>query len=323
MKSVYYLVVGIIFLIIVASCNNEKEIYNPKNHLEKFSKSKIQIFDLNTLQSRKIVGDLGTIIYYNRNDFNVSENDTIKLKLRELYSFEELIINNLQTVTNKNELLESSGVIKVNFFVGDKEIYLKKGHSLTIEFPENKLKDNALYIRKKDTINVFSWVLEEQTDTVISVNKGTKYAPIKVEVKISKDSINKYNTYDIQLDTIQEKFRNIAFFSNLNWINIDKIVQEDYRISFQLNSNIKNLNNYSIYIVYDNLNSFLSEHRSPNDLNFENIKIKNKTYLVVLANNKEDFYSDKVLLNNLINNKEIELDLKRTTEDNFVQLLKK
>ena len=113
-KIIVIITIGILFF---QSCTEDKvsknKIFNPFQENENARES--QFFNLDTVQLKEITGKYGTKIYFDRNSFNVKGTDKITLELRELYSIQDLIKNNIRTITSKNELLESSGVIYLNF----------------------------------------------------------------------------------------------------------------------------------------------------------------------------------------------------------------
>lgn len=316
-------ILGSFLLLIIISCNDDKKTFKRKNYLKEFSKTKNQTFQLDSVDL--IVGKKGTKIYFNISNFNVSKYDTITAKLKEFYTFDELVYNDIHTITDKNELLESSGVIYIAFFKGDKKIALKKGHSVKIEFPEQKLKNNNIYIGQRDAIQGFLWKEEKQKDTIIRINKGTQRNPLIIELEMRKDSIKNYddiitstNNNIIALDNFSDS---IAFSSKLGWINIDRIITEDYQISFELKSSMKKINEFSCYFIYENLNSFINDYRPKDSLQFKDIKIKGQTFLVILGNDGEDFFLEKINLNELNTRSKIQLNLKKTSKKEFTELL--
>ena len=311
-----------LFCGLVISCAKEKEKknYEAVNHLKQFSKVRTQTFVLDTTEFKKIIGEQGTKIYFNRYDLNVSDSDSVVLKLEEYYSFKELLFNQLQTITDKDELLSSSGVIKVNFYVNDQEVFLKEGRSLRIEFPKGTLEGNDLYNGEKDSLNNITWRLQEKTDTIIRINKGTQWQPVIYEIIIDKDSIKFYKDQEVKRDPLD--YVNVAFMKKLNWVNVDKLVTVDGFVSIDLESNLNKMDTYlSCYAIYESSNAFQLLLLDPDNLKYENVTVRGTTRLLFIGKSGDTFYSDEFLLEE---GKEIfkkKLNLKKTTLEKFAQKL--
>ena len=137
MKNI--LIVFSLVLLTIGCQKDEKEIFIPKNYLEEFQTEKIQIFDLDTLSSKEIKGKNGTIINFNRSDFEVNTNELVTLELLELYDFKEILYRNLSTITTDNELLETNGVLYISFKSNNEEIKLKENKVLMVYPPKESL----------------------------------------------------------------------------------------------------------------------------------------------------------------------------------------
>ena len=175
-----------------------------------------------------------------------------------------MILNGLTTLTDKDELLESSGMFFINLKEDGKQLKIKKGKKFSVESSNKILKNNTIYFNSSDSI--FKW---EKTNnnlyiTVIDYVRNAQYGIAsgsdgegRYVKEIRLDSLEFYknaseldeinNNVCFQCDTItnyklskeEEKFYNIqnqlANFTseNLGWINIDKIL--NYEIKKKLN----------------------------------------------------------------------------------------
>jgi hypothetical protein len=158
------LAISIISLILAftVSCKKDKKVeLKPENYLQELNEVELQIFELDTISFSKIEGKNGTEIWFRREAFEVNENQKITIELREFYDFKELIFNNINTITNKGELLESSGVIYLDFLADGKSLKLKGDNRIGVKFPENRLQNNNIYSGTKDSLNRFAWIEEE------------------------------------------------------------------------------------------------------------------------------------------------------------------
>ncbi|QXP78699.1 MULTISPECIES: hypothetical protein [Winogradskyella] len=325
------------FLVLVSifSCKKDIAEFKPTNPFENTLVIEKQFFDLDTLTNQIITGEKGTKIYFNREDFDINENDKVTLELKEYYNRLELISDNLNTVTNKNELLESNGVIYLNLKVGDKKINLKKDKKLRIEFAQKFRKGDRIYNGVLDSLNQITWIDDKETYISFPVFDSVstrQFGGVETYMNkiISIDSLDYYSQLNIDMlsDATSELYiinwwdYPSILISNLGWINVDKIIEPDGIISYELNLNQSELDNVSTFLIYQDLNSFISDYRQPNNLKFTEIPIKNKTSLVVIAKKRTDIYANRILLNkNTIGN--LEIELKKTDSTELEKLLKK
>ncbi|QNK78284.1 MULTISPECIES: hypothetical protein [Winogradskyella] len=326
----------------VFSCKKDIAEFEPTNPFQNIVLVENQVFDLDTISVKEIIGEKGTKIYFNREDFDIGENDKISLELKEYYNRLELISDNLNTITDKNELLESNGVIFLKFKSGDKELKLKDQKKLKIKFKKEFRKGDRIFNGVFDSINQIEWIEDKDTyitfpiiDTILSRRYGgvltyrDKIIPV--------DSLDYYSTTNENLELqIENDISEIndelavdnwwkypdVLIDEFGWINVDKILMPDGNVSYELVLNKDNLEFVSTFLIYKDLNSFISDYRKPNDLIFANIPIKNQTSLIVLGKAKKEFYVKRVLIDENTNGI-LELDLKKVDSTEFEKILKK
>lgn len=319
----------------IFSCKKDTAEFRPTNPFDNILVIEKQFFDLDTLINEKIIGKKGTKIYFNREDFDINENDKVTLELKEYYNRLELISDNLNTLTNKNELLESNGVIYLNLKVGDRKIKLKKDKKLRIEFAQKFRKGDRIYNGVLDSINQITWIDDKETyisfpvfDSVVTRQFGG-VETYKNKI-ISIDSLDFYAQLNIDLESDATSELYVydwwnypsILIDDLGWINVDKILKPDAIISYELNLNQTDLDNVSTFLIYQDLNSFISDYRKPNNLKFDDIPLKNKTSLVVIAKKRKDIFASRIWLNKNTVGK-LEVELKKTDSTDLEKLLKK
>ncbi|MCH2044390.1 MAG: OmpA family protein [Saprospiraceae bacterium] len=97
---------------------------------------------IDNVQSNIVLGEKGTILKIPANAFQDSSGTdvtNVNIKLREAYSYSDMLINNLATVSD-GELLETGGMVYIeatNAVTGEK-LSLKEGQSVEIQMPTNK-----------------------------------------------------------------------------------------------------------------------------------------------------------------------------------------
>ena len=298
MKSLLAYVTLVSTLLFSVSCGDDKIVeFNPVNHLKQFSQVALQskTFELDSIYM-VFKGKDGTTIYFARDQFEIEENQKITVALKEFYSFKELIYNNINTVTNKGELLKSSGVIYLDFLTNGKSLKLKEGERIEVQFPENRLRNNNIYYGKIDSINQFKWTEEDSLFTTILQYDRT-YA-IELAKVIPMDSLPYYRRLDSLLTEQLESYAasDRIVINRFKWINIDKVIAPDYLMNFDLSVQNTKLDNFSFYITYEDQNSFISEYRTKEYLDFKKIPIKGKTQLIAVAKKGGNFFAKKVEL---------------------------
>lgn len=159
MKTIYIL----IFSIVMLSCQKEKtSLPIEENSIaisSQLKTDKLQNFEFVLKKDILISGKEGTKVWITKDLFENYTNGKITFELKEFYSKEDMILNGLSTVTDKDELLESSGMFYINFKEGDKQLKIKKGKSYDVTIPNKPLAESNIYYNNNDSI--FSWELSE------------------------------------------------------------------------------------------------------------------------------------------------------------------
>lgn len=298
MKNLLALTTIFSILFFSIGCEEEKIIeFIPENYLQEFSNVKLQsqTFELDSIYMI-VQGKLGTRVWFIRDQFEIEEKQKITVELKEFYDFNELLFNNINTITDKGELLESSGVIYLDFLANGKSLKLKKDERIDVRFPENRMKNNGIYYAKTDSLNQFKWTKEDTLYT--SILKYNQAFAIDMLKTIRLDSLPYYQRIDSLESELQKnsKVSDRMLLNKFKWINIDKVISPDYLMSFDLEIENSEIGTFSCYFLYDNQDSFISEYRTENDMSFKNIPIKNKTRLLVVAKKENDFYARKIEL---------------------------
>ncbi|SNR14582.1 hypothetical protein [Tenacibaculum jejuense] len=321
MKLYYTLFIGVILLI--ASCKREKlEPFTPKNHLASFQKEKSQFFDLDTIYNKFIEGKHGTKFYFRRDLFDLKETDKVQLELIELYDFKEILYRNIQTLTTDNQLLESSGVLKIKFTSNGKELQLKEGEKLFIFPPKEKLLNNDIFLSESDSIGNITWNITDQNncDIILPVGGG-----ITERTTVACDSVQFYlNNFNLIKRNDEYSTKNESLFIlyelGAQWINIDRFVKNVSKLNFSLVEKTEHFSGFDIYFIYENMNSFTHEARLENNLKFQQIPISGKTYALVVGSYKNQIYYDKIELKETTNNSVLSINMKKTTTKDLKRL---
>ncbi|WP_417212834.1 hypothetical protein [Bizionia sp.] len=316
----------------IFSCKKDIAEFEPTNPFENVLVVEKQVFYLDTVSDKIITGKKGTEINFNREDFILNENDKVTLELKEYYNRLELISDNINTITDKNELLESNGVIYLNFKVGDKKIKLKKSKKLKLKFAQAFRKEDRIFNGVFDSINQITWIKNSKAkvlQTVIDSVFTDKYKVLSFKEKlISIDSVDFYKEQLKQIDDSEiEKIKEFGYYpfvlvDDFDWINVDKFLDIDSKITFELVLNKTDLEKISVFFLYNNLNSFISEYRKYYDLKFIDIPLKNETSMIIVGEKGNDLFVNRSNLNKEITGK-IEIDLIKVDSTELKNILLK
>ena len=122
-----------------------------------------------------IKGKLGTQIFIPKDLFANYTNGKITFELKEYFSKEDMILNGLSTITDKNELLESSGMLYINFTENGKQLTIKEGKKYEVRPAEAILDRSNVYLNDNDSI--FKWKLTDEImyTAIIDYKKNRAY----------------------------------------------------------------------------------------------------------------------------------------------------
>lgn len=326
MKKIFSALAGIILLL---SCVEEKKstnkIFNP---FEVNVNEQIQIFDLDTIQLKEITGKLGTKIYFDRNSFNVKGSDKITLELKELYNIQDLIKNNIRTLTENNDLLESSGVIFLNFKRNGEDINLAGNSRIQVRFPVKFSNQDKLFSGEMDSTGQMSWSESESYFTVLRFDKQYQIdmphdvtldsLPYYQELWRIQDSI--YEKTIGRYDRIEKKVGTSLSFNKLGWINIDKFVESPTKTDFNLTNSL-DMEGLVIYALYEDLDSFISFYPDEtNNIILTDVPVVDKTFLIAVGTKDGQLFGQKLFVGE---NKSLELSLKELNQSELNKLFEK
>ncbi len=326
MKKLGILLFGLLFL---TNCVEEKETVNKKfDPFQNNDEIKSQFFDLDTIGLKEVVGKKGTIIYYNRDYFNVDSTDKITLELREYYELSDLIKSNIRTLTDDNELLESSGVVFLEFKKNGQKINLKDDNNISIRFPLEFSGKDRIFNGKIDSIGQISW---SQTESFFTVLRYDKEYAIDVPHEVTMDSLPYYqelwrkqdSIYEAKYgayDRIKESVGNSVSLDNLGWLNIDRYVENPSKMDFEIN-NPRDVDGIIIYFVYDDYNSFTSFIPNNKDhISLKRIPIVPNTSIVAVSTKGKQLFAEKLPIEK---RQPIKLKLKKISGSELVKLFEK
>ncbi len=122
---------------------------------------------------------------------------------------------------------------------------------------------------------------------------------------------------------IESDFFNITgaiYLNRFKWINLDYITSPERLVDFELIPANDDLENLNIYFTYSEINSFVSDFRTIDNLVFEKIPIKNQTSLIIIGKSNERFFVDKINLSEL-NDDKVKINFRETSLEEIRKLV--
>lgn len=320
-------IILILLSILTLGCKEDKQMENtPFNPFGNPVEAESQFFNLDTIALKEITGKNGTKIYYERTLFNVDESDKITLELKEFYKLRDLITNNIRTITTENELLESSGVIYIDFKKNGVSMKLKDNSNINLRFPKELSSQDKLFIGEIDSIGQTSW---SELETRISFMKFNKTWQIDELIETTLDSLPYYEklwkTQDSILverednfSEIESKLNPLLSINQLGWINIDKFIEPTVLENFDLEIRTR-VDGLVVYFIYENLSSFTSYYPNEVDkISLREIPIVNNTFIVIVGQKNEKLYAKRIKIGE---NLKIKTDLEEIDLNRLEKLL--
>lgn len=174
------LIITIITVFILLGCQNEsikqerpnqneqteKVKINPLKELEQVDKLLSEITEkpqrLTAPSDREttISGAKGTVIHVDPNRIESVDGsplgDSIKIELLEMTRNSSMILNNVQTVSN-GQILVTGGAYYLNMTSDGKQLKIKKGKGLNVEFPQLTEDEMGLFLGERDSLGQINW----------------------------------------------------------------------------------------------------------------------------------------------------------------------
>ncbi|MFY0599871.1 MAG: hypothetical protein JXR03_09380 [Cyclobacteriaceae bacterium] len=327
-----FLVLTSVFALI--SCSQENITSEFQSISEQLNPT--QIFKVSPNTYTLVEGKLGTKILIDANSF-VFENEesvtsSVRLSLKEIYTFSEMIMNGLST-TSGADLLQTSGMINLKASSDGKVVKLKSGSSIKISF--KKMSDAPFmrtYLGIEDSTKI-DWQLD--TDNIYDTIRFTQYEKFTNTLSYGVDSDSTGDflvTYGIVgLDTIEldkeiqypyleyDSTYEVGIFpyyeirsTKLNWINCDYFRESEFnKISVSVNS--FDQGNARTFLIFKEYKSIMSPWEFlDGESVFINIPKESEVTIFSVYKNDDVYFlaiEDKILIDN---NESIQLKYKKS-----------
>lgn len=165
MKRIFKFIAITLFLFSIQQCTTVEEKSTIKfSEQDPFKETivKSQFFDINSKIDNVVESESGTLVvlpigcFTNSNGDIITEN--VKIELAEALTLQEMLLSNLTTTSNGN-LLETDGMIYINFTANGKQLTVNPKTPIHIEIPTLNKKDNMMvYKGIRDEKGNMNWI---------------------------------------------------------------------------------------------------------------------------------------------------------------------
>lgn len=283
MENLSKIVVAICIAFSVCSCNNNnkteiksgEKTQNPSlktkaeiTQILDSLKSDTQIFEIDPAKTTVITGKLGTKISIPANSLINTNKHLAKgkatLYLKESYTLENFVGDNLSTITENHQQLETAGMVNIQVKQGD-DILFMRSHTTYKVYITNKDKnlkpDYKAFYQSINKDGVVEWKeAEVQNPDLKPINLTVEYDNARRKVKVQTGSYFEKRYYSEVLE--DEKSRYWRLSSNCTELNeklikqfkdIDKIMylynSNDSIVHFKIKLEVDNLGKIQNYII--------------------------------------------------------------------------
>lgn len=304
-----------------------------------------QVFQVSASKPTQVKEKQGTTISINPNDLTTESGEPlgqkIQIELKELTNQTQLLKSNAQTVSN-GQLLVSGGAYYINMTSDGKQLKLKDGKTLSVEFP--KLSDNemSLFYGQRDSLGGMNW--KESTETFKVKPRQAEQQQTATKTTTKKKSEMEALLYYIESDRsttpmtkeekekmervtkVYEKVYSAVNISSLGWINCDRFLEIQSKTDLLVNFNPSDsISSANIYLVFKDINSvmqsyYFSYNGKTNNEGFKDIPVGYKVRLVAytIKDEKVLSYASDITVKN---KQTLTLAMKETNDSELKKLL--
>lgn len=356
-------ILSILVIVILIGCNKEQDKkvqINPLDQLEQVDSLLSEIAEkpqLLTTPSDKpttVTGAKGTIVYVDPNRLETVDGsplgDNIQIELLEMTDNSSMLLNNTQTVSN-GQILVTGGAYYINMTSDGKQLKMKQGKGLEVEFPKLTEDEMGLFFGERDSLGQINWIPTEDSFEPKSIvdaqepekpvkkkyvkktydgieailgyisEDTTDIKPIKEE-EVTKEEYEEYlkkkAEYEEEQKQIeyQRKTYEAVELMNFGWVNCDRFWNDPSpKTDIQLLINNDSLTGARIYAVFKDINSIMTENYWKNrrdTATFRNILVGKELTIIALSAKDETPYVFETTINTETD-KQVQINFMATT----------
>lgn len=274
-----------------------------------------QVFRVASTEHSQVIGRQGTVINLNPDYLETVDGESvtgeITVVLKEQTNQRELVLGNTQTVSN-GRLIVSGGAYYIGMAADGKELRIKKGKSLDMEFPKVTEDEMELFYGQRDSLGQMNWQVAQQKFVKKKYKEEDFIAETDVFMVVFEtiegiDTIKSFSQKEFEKQQkrrkmeketreVEEKLYESIKINQLGWINCDRFYQIPPDCKTDL---IIAMDNQSIdvpaakaFLVFKKINSVLSYNyfADKDNIRFNNIPVGEDVKLIIYTAEKGNVY---------------------------------
>ncbi len=285
-----------------------------------------------------VTGKNGTIINVDPNSLETVDGSPIgkeiEVKLVEMVTLKDFLTNNAQTVSN-GEVIETGGAYDITMFSDGKELKIKNGKSIKVEFPRISEKDMEVFMGERDSLGQVNWEAtgedfkkkdlaepEKPSRTIAFSINGSESKKTMTD-KEYEQYLKSNKGYLKRMGDIERKNRTYEAINilDLGLCNVDR-----FRTGNTPNTNIivklKNTESIEggvrVFAVYNEFNGILSQSifRNAGKTSFNSVPVSSKMNIIALSADDYGSYFYETTINTTKEDSHIvEIDLEKMSNN--------
>lgn len=263
------IILSIVVAAIFIGCNNDqgkKVQINPLDELEQVDNLLSEIAEkpqqLTAPSDKKatVAGAKGTVIHVDPNLLETVDGsplgDNIQIELLEMTDYLSMLLNNTQTVSN-GQILVTGGAYYINMTSNGKQLKMKRGKGLEIEFPKLTDDEMGLFLGERDSLGQINWKENEQKFESSDTDKTRN---ISIPMPTGYPSVTDTLAHNSMTEKERETYKAVEIM-NFGWINCDRFLNDPTpKRNIELIVTNDTISGARFYAVFEDINSIMTEY---------------------------------------------------------------
>lgn len=338
-----------IILIVIFGCANQQE--NKTDPLKELSAvdnllsalaEKPQKIETSSNKKSTIKGEKGTVIYVDPDKLEVEDGsplgDKIKVELLEMTDKSSLIFNNAPTISNGRPLV-TGGAYYINMTSNGKQLKVKAGKGLNVEFPKLTEDKMSLFLGKRDSLGQINWAQGErnferkklkkpqasqkvqkksfsQVEAIFSY-VASQHVSANLSEEERKEIEKAYQKAQREYEEASKTYKAIELIE-FGWINCDRFLRDttsltDIQLIVKNGSFVSSIRAFGVFKEIKSIMPANYWHGQLDTLTFRNIPIGKELQIIALSVKGETpFIFEKSI--KIKSNQKVEIEFTATTQ---------
>jgi hypothetical protein len=364
-QKTFILSLLVVAIFIGCDTKQEKKVHiNPLNELKQVDNLLLEIAEkpqqLTVPSGKKttVRGAKGTVLHVDPKQLETLDGSPlggdIQIELLEMTDNASMLLNNTQTVSN-GQILETGGAYYLNMTSDGKQLKMKKGKGLEVEFPRLTENEMGLFLGERDSLGQMNWVQAEQDfkskdlevpekrkiekpskkETFSEIDMIFGHVDGEESEPLSEEELKEYKRQeqDYEQEYVrQKKEHEVALktyesvrIMDFGWINCDRFWNDlSPKTDVQLLVNSDSLTGARIYAVFSDIKSIMTAEywKGMSDTaSFKNLPIGQDLTIIALSviNDTPLIFETNI---NTSTQKRVNVEFKTTTQADIKEKMK-